>query len=473
MIISNRLQIEFHGHREGRKIALDIIDETMAAIDVYRLTRNVVHLENNRLTVSERTYDLNKIDHIYVLGAGKGVVPIALALEDILQDRITRGLVIEKKVSEMGGLEIQIQRLNKVEALLGGHPLPDEVCVAGAKKMIEIAQAAEGSDLVFFCVQGGCTSLTTYPIKKLSLRDIQETTMLLLHSGKNIHEVNIVRTAITQLSKGRLARYIFPAVLVNLVVNDYVQLNPKLLSKEDDLGWGPTAPVSSPFRSELENIVTALRSTHYWNRMPEKVRRHLSNFNTVLEPPTIDEFNRIGLRYQACILANPQSAAEAAKKTADRMGIRSMILSTMLEGEAKDVGIFLAALGKEISVYQRPIKPPCVVIVTGEKTVTLNRRSGQGGRNQECVVSAAAHIDGFNKVVISSVGTDGTDGPTHYAGGIVDGMTFQQAKDFGMHCSSYLKGHNSNAFLKKLDDAILFNSPGTNVCDLSLVVVTE
>ena len=476
MIIKNRAELLSHGNMKGRKIALDIIDSTMEAIDACCLAKNLIKIEDNILKISNTlTYDLSEIKNIYVLGAGKAVIQIAQALEEILGDRITQGIVVEKKMGTMEkGLE-RIKKLQRIEVFQGGHPIPDEVGLRGAKKILEISKKAQKRDLVFFCVQGGCTSLTTLPINGIDLEDIQATNDLLLNSGADVKTINTVRAAITQLSRGRLAQYIYPAAIINLVVNDYVWNYP--ITSEDGYtwGWGPTVPILGYHDIDDANtIIHNLKKSSLWNDIPYSVKNRLLHFNPLLGSMTVTDYENMGINYHTFILANPETSACAAKTAAEKMlGLNSMILSTTLEGEAKEVGIMLAGIAKEIAKNGRPLKVPCVVITSGEKTVTIPNKHGSGGRNQEIVLSAVLKIQESNNIVIASIGTDGTDGPTSIAGGIVDGYTLHRTMEKNIDISQCLHDHDSSYALIKLGDAIFFNEPGNNVCDLSLIVVTD
>lgn len=469
MIIKNKEMLLSHGNINGRKIALDIVNYAMGAIDAYKLTSKRIKIEGDLLKIDSLVYDLSRVDNIYVLGAGKAILQIAEALEETLGDKITKGIVIEKKLNGMTrGLE-RIKKLKNIEVLQGTHPVPDKVNVRGAKKILNIAKSAGKEDLVFFCVQGGCTCLTTLPARGVKLEDVKKMTDLLLKSGADIGEVNAVRTPITLVSKGRIAKYIHPAEIINIVVNDFVWNYGK---NENELGWGPSVPVPASTLKDFETAVAILKKYSLWNRTPSSVRAHLTNPEPNLNAQTVEDFERMGIKYNTIILANPEDGAEAAKNGAEELGINSLILSSCIEGESSEVGIVLAGIAKEIAKKGRPLKPPCVLISAGEKTVSIVGEHGEGGRNQECVLSAALKIDGSKDIVILSVGTDGTDGPTNIAGGIVDGYTVERAEEKGINIFENLNKHNSSYVLTKLGDAIFFNEPGNNVCDLSLIVVT-
>ena len=474
MIIKNREELLSHGNIKGRKIAVDIIDYAMEAIDAYGLTRDLVSIEKNLLKVGSLAYDLSNVGNIYVLGAGKAVLQIAEALEDILGDRIERGIVIEKKLDDMPrGLE-RIKRLKKIEVLQGAHPVPDEVAVMGAGEILEIAKSAKQGDLVFFCVQGGCSCLTTLPADHMSIEDVKKTTELLLNSGAEIEVFDIVRTAITKLAEGSLAKYIHPAEIINLVVNDYVWSRLKVDSIDRyDFGWGPSVPIPNAKGREFENVISLLKNHEVWDKIPEPVKNHLEDPDSSPNILTEKDAEKMGVKHHTFVLADPQDGAEAAMKGAREMNIKAMILSSMIEGEASDVGVVFSGIAKEIFKNGRPLRPPCAIISAGEMTVTITGEHVRGGRNQESVLGAALKIDGGHDIVIASVGTDGTDGPTSIAGGMVDGYTMQRAREKRIDLHESLKLHNASYALTELGDAIRFNEPGNNVCDLSLIVVTE
>jgi len=474
MIISNRKELLSHGNIRGRRIALDIIDRAMQAIDARDLTTQCIRMRENMLTVADQEFDLDATDNIYILGAGKGVIQIAEALEEILGDRITEGVVIEKKMEGMArGIE-RLGQLKKIKVLQGGHPIPDETSVQGAKEIKSIAQRAGINDLVFFCVQGGCTSLTTLPVAGIGLNDIQTANEALLKSGIDVQSINTVRATITQLSRGRLAPIIHPARIINIIVNDFVRLPGENASITYDPGWGPTAPVTGTEPFTMDIAIATLQEGGLWYTIPDAVRKRIEQCDLSLTACTSDDFRNLGIRCHSVILADPSRGAKEAKKAATAIaGLNASVLSTTTTGEAKDVGAGFAEIAHTIADGKKLPTPPCAVISSGEMTVTITGRHGAGGRNQEAALSAALQIVGNRDIVIASVGTDGTDGPTAIAGGIVDGETCRRARERGIDPLHCLVEHDSSSILTALDDAIYFEEPGNNICDLSLIVVTD
>jgi glycerate-2-kinase len=471
-IIQNRTQLTSHGDVEGRGMALDIIDRAMAAIDASALTKARLRLEGEHLEVEDWHIDLSEVDRIFVLGAGKGVLQIAEALDQILGGRITAGLVIEKRLTDMPVARGRMDGIHNVEVLEAGHPLPDRAGEDGVRRMLDIARRAGEEDLVFVCVAGGCSALTTLPTPGLDLDQIRETTDVLLKSGADIGLLDVVRMGLTQLQGGALAERIHPARIVNLVVNDFVWSYPgRWREGETAIGWGPSVPVLEGDRRRLQGVAEELKTLGLWSALPSRVQEQLLRADLASNALTAEAFEEQGIRWRTVILADPETSAEAACEAAKEMGFRAMILSTAIEGEAAEVGTVLAGIAKEIAKNQRPMAPPCALIATGEMTVSLGTDSGLGGRNQECVLAAATKIESAEGIIIASVGTDGTDGPTEFAGGIVDGHTLPRAKSLRMDIPLELKGHNVSPALMSLGDAIQFNQPGNNVCDLSLILV--
>ena len=449
-IIMNKKELLSHGNRVGRRIALNIIEHALRAVDTNEVVRKTVLIYSEKLIVGHLEYDLSKIRNIYVVGAGKGTLQIAEALEDILGDRIERGIIIEKRG--------QSRQLRTIKVVYGAHPIPDEVGLRGAKEIVEVAKNAQKGDLVFVCITGGCSALMPLPVEGISLEDKKRVTDLLLRSGATIEEINAVRKHISAIKGGKLAIYIHPAVVINLIIIDEVA----------GLPWGPTVSDTSTF----EDAIRALKKFDLWERVPDSVRKYLERglADPSLETPKPKDFE--DLKVHNVVLANNKILCEASKKKAEELGFNSAVLSTVLEGESREVGTVLACIANEIEKSNRPLKPPCVLIWGGETTVTIVEEAGEGGRNQELALASSLKIEGSKNIVITSIGTDGTDGPTDIAGGIVDGYTLGRSREKGIDLWKNLMKHNSSYVFRQLEDAIFTGPTGTNVMDLILVVVT-
>jgi len=450
IVIKNKNELLSHGNKEGRKIALDIIEYAIRIINGYEITKKTVSIKNDKLIVKDLTYDLSSIRGIYVIGAGKATFSIAQALDEILGSRIKKGIVIVKRGEN--------RRLKHIEVIEAGHPVPDEAGLEGARKIVEIAKEAKERDLVFCVITGGASALMPLPAGNISLEDKKKVNELLLTCGATIDEINTVRKHISAIKGGRLAKYIHPAEIVNLIVIDEIAGRP----------WGPTVPDMTTF----EDAVNVLKKYDLWEKVPESVKEHLKRGMNDPSLETLKPQDFKDFKVHNIILADNEIMCEAAKKRAEELGFKSLILSTRLEGESREAGVVLASIAKEIEEKGRPIKPPCVLIMGGETTVTITGPHGKGGPSQELVLGASLKISGSKKIVIASIDTDGTDGPTEIAGGIVDGYTLKRAEELGIDIFGNLKKHNCYEVLMELQDAFITGPTGTNVMDLDIVVVT-
>jgi glycerate-2-kinase len=451
-IIKNKYDLISRGNMTGRKLTLDIIEYALEAMDPRKQVKGLVRIEDgDKIKVGNLEYPLSKVGNIYVIGAGKGSVFIAEALEEVLNDRIKDGIIVEKKG--------QGKRLKRIKVVEGGHPLPDKNGYEAAQSIVSLAEDAREGDLVFVCITGGASALLPLPAEGITLEDKIKITDMLLKSGARIDEINAVRNHISLIKGGRLAQYIHPAEIINFIVIDEVA----------GLPWGPTVPDKSTF----QDAVYALKKYGLYDKIPLSIKNHLEKGlkDKSLETPKPSDFQ--GIKVHNFILGNAEMVCEAADKRAKELGLNSMILSTVIEGESKDVGIVLASIAKEIVKNGRPITPPCAVISGGETTVTITGEAGEGGRNQELALSFSTMIKGNERIVFASVATDGTDGPTDIAGGIVDGYTVKRAEELGIDVNEHIIKHNSAYVLRRLNDAIYTGPTGTNVMDLRVLIVLD
>lgn len=448
--VKNRDALIDHGLQLGRQIVLNVIEKGLHAVDPYQATRKLIHLNNDILTVGDRTYDLKQRGNIYVLGAGKASFRIAKALEDILGDKITHGIVIVKY-----GQEGEFKHVVKIEA---GHPIPDQSGLQGAHRIFKLAEEMRKGDLIFAVITGGSSALMPLPMNGVSLEDKQIVTELLLNSGAAIQEINAVRKHISKIKGGRLALRLHPAEIINLTVSDVIG-DWKMLDYITD----NTVPDTSTF----QDAQRTLRKHDLWDQVPSSVRTHLQYADQRMETPK----HLKGVRIHSHILATNEMACIAALKEAKALGLNSMILSTKLEGESVEAGIFHAGIAREIADHNRPIKPPCVIVSGGETTVTIKGTPGSGGPNQEFILGCATKIHGYPQIAGASIDTDGTDGPTDAAGGIVDGDSVERAKACQRDIFESLRKHDSSNFLSTLNDVIYTGATGSNVMNLRVLTV--
>lgn len=435
-----------------RQDSVDIFYQGLAAVDPLTCIHNCCTLENAVFKVNNQTYPLDRFEKIVVLGAGKAGASMGRAMEEILGDRITSGFIIVKT-----GHTTPLNRITLVEA---AHPVPDEKGVRGAQKLLDLACQADEKTLVICLISGGGSALMTYPARGLTLSDKQETTKALLESGAAIHEINTIRKHLSGIKGGLLAKAVYPATLVCLVLSDVVGDDPDIIAS------GPCTADPGTFGQCLDII----RTRGIGQRLPKPVQEHLENGSKGLIPETPKQGDKAFERVAHTIIASNIKSLEAARKKAEILGYHTLILSSLVEGETRDVAAFHAAIAKQVLATGHPVKPPACLLSGGETTVTIKGK-GKGGRNQEFALASALHIKGKETIVILSAGTDGTDGPTEAAGAVVDHTTVQRARDTGLKPESFLEDNNSYAFFDRLSDLFITGPTHTNVMDLRIMLI--
>ncbi len=441
-------------NRRAREIALNAIEKAFNTADPRSLIRSKVNLSEDTLRINGKDFNLSVFQRIFVVGGGKASGSMAEALEEILGDRIEDGLIVVPKGTA------KLYKTERIRFHEGSHPIPDESSVEGARRILEIAERAEEDDLVICLISGGGSSLMCMPRPEISLEDKKKITELLLKSGANIHEINAVRKHISSFKGGMLARKAYPATLISLILSDVIGDN------LDVIASGPTVPDSSTFKDAIE----ILRRYGIWDEAPSSIRRVLSDGGVGRIGETPKPGDPIFSRVFNFILGNNRLASLAAVHELKRMGMNTLFLTSLLEGEARDVGLMLSTIALEINLSGNPVEKPAAIVLGGETTVTV-KGDGIGGRNQEIVLSSALRIRGVEGVVVASASTDGIDGPTDAAGAIADGDTLKRAEELGLNALEYLENNDSYTFFSKTGDLIFTGPTGTNVNDISVIVV--
>ncbi len=435
-----------------RKEAREIFRASVEAADPSRCIHQNVRLRQGILHIGQAAYVLSNFSKIFVVGAGKASVSMADAIEQILGDRITGGVINTKY-----GHSCPLQRIEVNEA---GHPLPDEKGIGGTEKIVKLLNEADRETLVLCLLSGGGSALMPYPAAGICLGDKQGITQRLLQCGASIEEVNVVRKHLSRIKGGRLCQLAHPARLVTLILSDVV--GDRLVT----IASGPTVADPSTFTDCLRII----ERYDFMDALPPSVIRRLRAGAAGKVEETPKPGDKIFTSCQNLIVGNNRLATEAARAKTISLGYNTLVLSTQIEGEAREVAKVYTALAKEVISSGNPITSPACFIGGGETTVAVKGK-GKGGRNQELALAAAIKINGLQEVVILSAGTDGTDGPTDAAGAIADGQTINRAKKQGLSAPDYLRQNDSYHFFKSLDDLLITGPTGTNVMDIQIVLV--
>jgi glycerate-2-kinase len=438
--------------RQARTLALDCLEYSVNAVDAAKLLRAKVALKNNRLNAGSYCFDLSKFRRVFVVGGGKAAGAMAHALEDVLGIRITAGFVNVPHGDQ--------HKTNVIKLQGASHPVPDEAGVEGARKMLRLVEQADEHDLVVVLLSGGGSSLMPFPREGISLEHKRELTGKLLKSGAKIDEINVVRKHLSCFKGGWLAKKAFPASVLNLIVSDVVG------DSLESIASGPSVPDSSTF-SDVRRV---LERYDLWKSAPSSVRKLVleGEKGVVEETPKSDDacFTRVS----SVVLGNCRVLALAAVDFLKSKSLNTLLLTSSLEGEAKTVGTILSSIACEAAVSGKPVVKPAAIVAGGETVVTVHGK-GVGGRNQELALSAALKLQDLDGAVVASLSSDGVDGPTDAAGAIVDGKTLQRAGVLGLDAEAFLADNDSYGFFSKLGGLIFTGATGTNVNDISLIVV--
>ena len=429
-----------------------ILEAAIRAVEPGAAVRRHCRREDNKLYIGDREYDLTGFERVFIVGAGKAGAPMALALEELLGERVTGGVLCVKYGHS------ETTRITRI--LEGGHPVPDENGVTAARKIVETARRAGDRDLVLCVLSGGGSALTPLPVSGITLEEKQEATRILLASGATIHEINTIRKHISDFKGGNLARAVYPAALVSLILSDVVG------DDLDVIASGPTVPDSSTY----QDCQLVFERRGIAGSIPESIKSHILRGARGEVPETPKPGDPVFLRTRNVVVGCNRDAVQAAASEAKRLGYEPLILSTRIEGETKEVARVLSAVAKEVVESGNPISAPACILSGGETTVTL-RGNGLGGRNMEFVLAAAIELAGWNRVVTVSVGTDGSDGPTDAAGAVCDGLTVHRAVEKGLDPVSFLSNNDSYHFFKQMDGLIQTGPTKTNVMDLRFSLV--
>lgn len=487
MRIKNKKTLTEHGNTEGRKIVAELLDAGLDALDPYYRVKQFIKLENHKIILNtagyemkddphagSAEYDLGEYDRIFVIGAAKGIQRAALAFEDVLGDYLTGGHVIGKHGEPVV--------LKKIGVTLAGHPVPDEACVEGCKKIEAIAEQTTERDLVFTIFGSGCGSLFTYPAEGISMDDISRFThMMQIEKGVPTSDLNQIRTHIDRLKGGRITRLLFPATMIHLTTADPSKMNTPVLRVSyfemlQNNTFFPTVATASTY----EDCIAILKKWDAWEETPKSIRQHLQAGTKETENMSIEEYESFGSRFFGLIFKDA-TVYPAVRKRAKELGLPCMMLSEYMQAEAREAGFVDSQIALCSERMNEPFCAPIVLMSSGETVVTVGKESGVGGRNQEYCIAAATNIAGSSRIVIGAVDTDGTDGPGGFqcvgapeclSGAIVDGYTISEAKQKGIDMWEALRTHGTSEPLWKLDCGIEAEI-GVSALDLRIIYIMK
>jgi glycerate-2-kinase len=486
MRILNADRLCSHGNLRGRTLVLDILEAGLAACDPYANTRHLLRKDGDTLIVGhpdfepsgdpqhgETIIDLRQVGRVFVVGAAKGVQLAAKAIEDVLGDRLTGGQVVAKH-----GDPLILQRIG---VTFGGHPVPDQGCVDGCRKILDLCRDLKPDDLVFTLAGNGISSLLTLPAPGLGLDDVRAVTRILqIERGMPTQELNPIRNHLDQLKGGRLARYLQPARAIHILVYD-----PEGVLVERGRGYEQLVHRNAflhtlPDHGTFADAVAILRRWQAWEAMPPAVRAHLERADPTQETVKLEEFERTRFRIFG-VLPRRVGLLHGAGQRAAELGLAVHPLATFLQAEAQQAANVLMEMALTVARHGMPFTPPCALLTAGELLVTVGRERGVGGRNQEYGLAAALRIAGSPNIVVGAIDSDGTDGPGAQllgngegppclAGAVVDGQTAAEAQAAGVDIREALRRHDTTPALWRLDSGI-HATPSVSMTDLGVILI--
>ena len=442
-------------HRTLRADAGKIWSAALRAVNPELAVRSCVRRRGSRLTVGSRRIELDEVEDVWIVGAGKAAAPMAQALERVLGKRVSGGMLVTKY-----GHGLPLKRISLLEA---GHPLPDANGLAAGEQLIRfVHENVKPADLVFCLLSGGGSALLVAPAAGISLEDKLECTRRLLRAGASIHEMNSIRKHLSAIKGGGLARLLCRGTVISLILSDVVG------DSLDTIASGPLVPDKTTFADCLEILhkfgITDLVRPAVKNRLEEGAAGKV--------PETPKQGDPVFRQKENWIVGSNAKACTSAAAAARRLGYRTLVLTSQLEGDTGEAAGFHMSVAEEVVFQNRPLRRPACLISGGETTVRV-KGGGKGGRNQEFVLSCAARLARIPApIVVASIGTDGTDGPTDAAGAVADNTTLARSIKFGARfLQDSLNDNNSYEFFKRLGDLIITGPTRTNVMDIRLILI--
>ncbi len=433
--------------QQARCIVLDLINATLKAIDPKHLVRKALKYKNRSLHLARKQIGINDVNGIYVIGAGKATGRMAEAVEAILKDHISGGLIIVPETN------INDYKLDDVQVHGGGHPFPTKSSINATQALLAVVSQSPADALVISLFSGGGSALLALPAPSITHQDLHQTTKMLLFSGLPIDQINTVRKHLSQVKGGQLALHVYPRHHWSLLISDIPG------DQLDMIASGPTLPDPTTYQ-----MVSAIFGTHQlWQHVPQSVHNHIKSGIKGQRNETPKPHNPIFSQNHLQLIGSNRTACEAAQLHALQYGIKARILTTDCQGEARNIGTQIAQIACNLT------KSNHAFIIGSETTVTL-KHPGKGGRNTELLTAALPGIQNQKGLIIASISTDGLDGNTPYAGGIIDGSSFSRASILGLDTEQVLEQNNTFSLFDALGDHIDTGPTHTNVRDLTLIL---
>jgi glycerate-2-kinase len=434
-----------------REIAENIFLTAIDCVLPEKLISGVMRMNRGSLEIGDLSFPLEEVENIYVIGAGKASASMGAEVEKILGNLITEGHIVVKY-----GHSCKLQYICVSEA---GHPIPDANGYSATDKILRIAEIAGCNDIVICLLSGGGSSLLPDIAEGCTVDDMIMVNDLLVSCGAAISEINAVRKHLSVIKGGQLARVVYPATLVNLILSDVPG------DQLDAIASGPTVPDPTTFLQALSVL-----DTYALTRLvPHGILTYLKEGVAGIRPETPKPGDQAFEKAFNMLIGSNKTALDSAKSKAFELNINAVIIDTQLQGDTASVAEYLVETALRFKNDQNEIKPVCLLF-GGETTVKVTEK-GKGGRNQHLALLCSILLKEHPGITILASGTDGNDGPTDAAGAVVDSDTVPDALSRGIHPEKFLDNFDSYHFFKKTGGHIITGPTKTNVMDIIVVIV--
>ncbi len=435
---------------DARQKAIEIFLAGVDSVKPDQLIHRYVSLDKNILQMEDLKFDLNTIDHIYIVGAGKASAAMAKAMESILGASITHGHIVTKYDHS-----IPLKYISITEA---GHPVPDENGSQGTQLILSIVKEAGENDLVICLISGGGSALLTDVPEGCTLEDLKTLNSILIKSGADIAEMNCIRKHLSNVKGGLLSRLAFPSKVVSLILSDVIG------DPLDVIASGPTAPDPTTYKDAMAII----RKYHIEHDIPDSIWVVLNEGLEKKRPETLKEFDEINDLTKNLVIGTNKLALTTASEKAEFLGYEPMIITNRLEGDVLEVAEYIDESIRNAAKDTTHTKK--CLLFGGEPTIQV-RGNGLGGRNQHLALWMAKKLASHPGITFLSAGTDGTDGPTDAAGAVVDANTLIHSALLNLNIDDYIQHCDSYHFFEQAGGLIKTGPTQTNVMDLMLVLM--
>jgi glycerate 2-kinase len=437
---------------DQRKKLLKYTEKILDSLSIENLIQNKIKFFGNSLTLEDKIYEISK--NIYIFGFGKSSASMAQQIEKIFGDKILDGVVITKDGYE--------KKLDRIKVLSGSHPYPDERTFSNTDVLINKLKNVKKNSTVIFLISGGGSSLFEITEEGISIDELKEMNKVLLDSGLDIKQINVIRKHISAVKGGKLLKIIKEknCDIFNMIISDVENNDLSTIAS------GPTNYDSSTFK----DAVGIIKGKNLENKIPKSIMEFLEKNIGRKDKETLKEIEFKKYNIKNFFISKVEEAVLKAYNILSQDEKNVHILSSDLYGESFEMGNFIGSIALEIKKYDRPFKKPCLLITGGESTVTIKNKKGKGGPNKEFILGFVDRVKDVEGITQIAIDTDGTDGPCDSAGAVGDYRTYNKIKEM-FEYNKVLKENNTEDLFKATKDLIITGPKESNLNDLRITLI--